>query len=28
MEYELTKAGTELEEVINAIIKWVKNREN
>lgn len=31
VEYELTKAGTELtelEEVINAIIKWVKNREN
>lgn len=28
VEYELTPAGKELEEVISAIIKWVKKREN
>nr|WP_263325312.1 helix-turn-helix domain-containing protein [Neobacillus sp. Marseille-Q6967] len=28
VEYELTAAGKELEEVISAIIKWVKKREN
>lgn len=28
VEYTLTEAGKELEEVISAIIKWVKKREN
>lgn len=28
VEYELTDNGRELEEVINAIIKWVKSRGN
>jgi DNA-binding HxlR family transcriptional regulator len=28
VEYDLTPAGKELEEVINALIKWTNNRRN
>ncbi|WP_042375163.1 winged helix-turn-helix transcriptional regulator, partial [Neobacillus jeddahensis] len=28
VEYELTKAGKDLEEVIHSLVKWAKSREN